>query len=86
MIAPNNPIIHFNLGLAYEKAKNDNEAAKEFQKVLTIRPNDTDAALRLANIYSSMTYAYNLIGDLAKAAKKIPYLKIKVLEKKYEQE
>ncbi len=45
------PLIHFNLGAAYEKGKRDQEAIREYQKVLELKPDDPDALERLADLH-----------------------------------
>ena len=50
-LSPDEPIIRFNLGVAYEKRKLDADAVKEYEFLLKLKADDHDAIGRLADLY-----------------------------------
>lgn len=51
-LAPNDPSVHYNLGLAFLGAKRPRDAFTSFQKVVTLNPNRAGGWLRLAECYA----------------------------------
>jgi len=47
---PDNPDIHFHLGMAYAKSGQPALARQQFERVLKINPNSSDAKTQLAQL------------------------------------
>jgi tetratricopeptide (TPR) repeat protein len=50
---PDNPDIHYHLGMAYAKSGQTGLARQQFERVLKINPNSSDAKNQLAQLKSS---------------------------------
>jgi Flp pilus assembly protein TadD len=50
-LQPDNPDIHFNLALAYERQGLLGEAEKEYTKTLKLNPGDNDARKNIERLY-----------------------------------
>jgi tetratricopeptide (TPR) repeat protein len=52
-LTPDNPNLHYNLGIEYLKASKFSEAASEFKKVIELNPKEEDAYYNLGVLYDS---------------------------------
>ncbi len=64
---PDNPALHFNLGVAYEKVGRTDEAVLEFEATLKGNLNSAEAHYNLAIIYASMNKGEKAIHHIVKA-------------------
>ena len=58
---------HFNLGLAYNKLNEDEDAAKSLREAVRLKPEDTQYQTELGSIYIKLAKYHEAVGALKKA-------------------
>lgn len=62
-----NDLAHFNLGLAYNKLNEDEEAAKSIREAVKLKPEDTEYQTELGSILIKLAKYHEAVGALKKA-------------------
>lgn len=70
---PDDPVIHYYLGIAYNGKKLIPEAIAEFKEAVRIRPDYSEASNYLGTVYSEMGKWDEAIGEFEKAVSNILY-------------
>jgi tetratricopeptide (TPR) repeat protein len=64
---PDDPVVHFNLGAAYEKVGRAKDAIREFEETLKGNPKSAEAHYNLALLYEKLGKGRNAILHILKA-------------------
>ena len=68
---------HFNLGRAYNKLNEDEDAAKELKQAVKLKPDDTEYQTELGAIMIKLAKYDEAIGPLKKASSSTPTIRVR---------